>query len=374
MQDIRNKRLHVIYMDTLTARVKELHELVRDILEKVDEREKVRWKWSVEFTSHDLMMCVVGLVGLVDPQRDGERKVVSGGKEDVKEVKKSKVKEEAEAEEQEKITEEEKDAEEKDAEEKNAEEKAKGDGNSGFNVEELRPTVEALIHDYFDTRQAKAEQALATALRETFNLDKSVDPFTLAVGTYFSCTECARVYTLPNVLYHRCSTYRHPTRLSQPAHPNPHSKAAKEAAIEHWKFRFKPEWMPKDYFTAIKGASERGATLDFEDGRRPWMWCVHPFRAGWTQFAKVIGACGLDVKSATVEDLDGMKVEGGEMRLICTCHVDRKNKYVPVISWRTAVSYWISRIPSEGVRVLTGLCSLLTLHLGYTGIRKVLLL
>lgn len=83
MQDIRNKRLHEIYMDTLTSRLKELDKLVTEVLEKiVGEKEKEEWEWAGEFEAYDLMMCVPELVRLVDPHRDGEVK------EEVKKVKK----------------------------------------------------------------------------------------------------------------------------------------------------------------------------------------------------------------------------------------------------------------------------------------------
>ena len=69
------------------------------------------------------------------------------------------------------------------------------------------------------------------------------------------------------------------------------------------------------------------------------VWTMDVFRSQFKNIANVIRACGFNPKSATVEVLD----RDESLRVICKNHL-AQSKYIPVMTWRTAVSPRLSMI------------------------------
>ncbi|KAI0088493.1 hypothetical protein BDY19DRAFT_947876 [Irpex rosettiformis] len=181
-----------------------------------------------------------------------------------------------------------------------------GPNKEDFDVEDLQPTVRTLVVDYLSKRDGVARRELMVALREECGLDDSVDPFSLAVGSCFRCAQCNHAFNLGEAVRHVCRS--------------------------NWKYPLdKPEGMSNDYFRTVRDSLEEdGYGLDNQ-----FMWCVENFRPTLKQAVAVIRACGFDVKTATVKDLDG----GKDLRLLCTNHRTWNNykiEYAPIMNWRTA--------------------------------------
>ncbi|KAI0085153.1 hypothetical protein BDY19DRAFT_458558 [Irpex rosettiformis] len=177
-----------------------------------------------------------------------------------------------------------------------------GPENKEFDDEALRPTFRVLILDYLEMREREAREALADMIRQETDLKESADPFSLAIGSHFTCSSCNGVFQLHNAVRHACNfTYTWTT-------PVP-----------------KPEWMTNDYYAVV-----RESFSSAEQYGQP-VWSVEVYRSQFHNVASVIKACGFDIQTATVKDLD--KDKG--VRLICTSHLE-KYKYIPVMNWRAA--------------------------------------
>lgn len=180
-----------------------------------------------------------------------------------------------------------------------------------FDLEESLPTLRALIQDYLKKRDDNNRQDLLVALRNELDLYASVDPFSLAVGTYFLCNYCDHAFKCQEAIRHVCSRHRKCPRT-------------------------KPDWMSNEYFDAIVSSLPKDSwgyrTQD------QLVWSVENFRPSFARVASAVKACGFDVKTATVQDLDNCK----NLRLRCLNHKNKnktnaKFEYVPIMTWRTAV-------------------------------------
>ena len=177
-----------------------------------------------------------------------------------------------------------------------------------FDLEESLPTLRALIQDYLKKRDDNNRQELMATLRKELDLNASIDPFSLAVGTYFLCNHCKYAYKCQEAIRHVCRTYG------------------------EWSL-VKPDWMSSDYFDTILSFFPVSSRIT---GSYQLMWSAENFRPSFARAATVIKACGFDVKTATVKDLDDAK----NLRLICLNHINKRNsklEYAPVMTWRTAV-------------------------------------
>ena len=172
----------------------------------------------------------------------------------------------------------------------------------------LRSTLKSLIKDYLEKREDIARQELSSAVRRIARLDESVDPFSLAMGSFFRCAGCDLVFKPQEAIRHVCGE-----RYSRP--------------------RVKPDWMPDAYFDAIL------KLLPPCIEQRRLIWNVGDFLGSLSQAARAIKACGFDFRTATLEDLDNVK----DLRLVCLKHMDcdENRQYVPVMTWRTAVCYFV---------------------------------
>ncbi|KAI0088492.1 hypothetical protein BDY19DRAFT_947867 [Irpex rosettiformis] len=249
VQEIRDKRLREIYIESLPNRVYKLGKVIKAVVGEID---------RCELTSQECELRIPELFDMVGPNKED------------------------------------------------------------FEVEDLQPTVRTLVVDYLGKRDSIAQRELTAALRKECGLDDSVDPFSLAVGSCFRCAQCNHAFNLGGAVRHVCRS--------------------------NWKYPLgKPEWMSGDYFRAIRDSLE-------EDGYRlddQFMWCVENFRPTFSQAIVVIRACGFDVKTATVKDLDEEK----NLRLLCTNHRtwnDYKIEYAPIMNWRTAV--WFLFFVLESVK------------------------
>ena len=180
------------------------------------------------------------------------------------------------------------------------------DIKNGFDIKHSRPVIRHLVRDYLRKRDQNALQDLADALRHEHGLDESVDPFSLAVGSYFRCVHCDFVFKCQEAIHHVCQYCTDYPRI-------------------------KPDWMSDDYFNSILNCLPYGY---LGEGRQ-LMWSVDNFKHAFSQVVPVIEACGFDVKTATVEDLDADK----DLRLICLNH--KTSADVPIMTWRTAVCYYL---------------------------------
>ena len=180
-----------------------------------------------------------------------------------------------------------------------------------FDLEESLPALRALIQDYLKKRDDNNRKELMVALREELDLNASADPFSLAVGTCFLCNHCDHAFKCQEAIRHVCSRYKECTRI-------------------------KPDWMSSDYFDIIVSflpiaRDSWGYRIDGQ-----LIWSVENFRSSFARVASVVKACGFDVKTATVKDLDNSK----SLRLRCLNHKnkeDTKLEYAPIMTWRTAV-------------------------------------
>ena len=236
MQQIREIRLHKIYMDTLKPRVASLEKAMKDVLAELEGHAVTCWECEAR---------IPALFDIVNPEK------------------------------------------------------------KEFNLGDLHSTLRPLLQDYLRKRDDIARQELSSAIRRFHDLDKSVDPFALAVGSLFRCNSCAYVFSPQETIHHICREYSYP--------------------------RKKPGWMSRDYFDAICRCTPR--------------WTVQLTRLIWTvddftnsrslgKASLAIKACGFDVKTATAKDLD----EDKNLRLICLNH--KSDGDIPIMTWRTAVRYF----------------------------------
>ncbi|KAI0089520.1 hypothetical protein BDY19DRAFT_108541 [Irpex rosettiformis] len=174
--------------------------------------------------------------------------------------------------------------------------------NEGFNVGDMRVTLQLLVQNYLEEREGHARKALLDMIREETGLKGSSDPFSLAIGSYFTCFLCRQVFACRNAAHHTC---QHPWGTTPPLQ----------------------EWMLGDYYYIVEDwfSSNPG----YQE-----VWDAEIFRARLKPTAEAIKACGFDLNTATVEDLD----KDSDLRFVFTDCL-RVLQCIPIMNWKTAVSF-----------------------------------
>ncbi|KAI0700099.1 hypothetical protein BC835DRAFT_1540815 [Cytidiella melzeri] len=160
-----------------------------------------------------------------------------------------------------------------------------------FDNEELRRVLQTLIPEYLEKRTQETRIFFETILREEFGIEAPSDPWKLALTAFFNC-RCRHSMSFEHVLHHDCDYATTPS-LSQ------------------------PEGMSIECFNSIR------IIYRFDS-----IWNVDAFSSTFYRMKKVIEACGLDIKKATVDDL-----ERPEIRLSSRGPCN----YIRIVTWRTAV-------------------------------------
>ena len=137
----------------------------------------------------------------------------------------------------------------------------------------------------------EAQQQLGAMIRETFELDKSVDPLSLAVGSLFICKQCGYSKPWPDVLSHSCN---HKSYVARDGDDEVYHK------LVHWHLEGS-KWRSVDYSVPK------------------------------VLLGGIVALAGMDIKTTTIKEMDDSPV-----RFTCDRHNDRSS--VKVFSWRTAVS------------------------------------
>ncbi|KAI0089531.1 hypothetical protein BDY19DRAFT_942726 [Irpex rosettiformis] len=180
--------------------------------------------------------------------------------------------------------------------------------NKDFDIEALRPTFQELVVEYLEERECKAKRTLLNMIRKEVHLKRSTDPFSVAIGSYFTCSECYKVFAYRNAVRHIC---RYPWTKSEP----------------------KQKWMSDDYYSAVTDWY-----ILSRQGQGQSMWSAEVYRPQLEKTARVIKVCGFNLNTATVEDLD----KDGDLRVIYTNYL-AFFKYIPIMNWRTA-AYQVPRV------------------------------
>ncbi|KAI0768938.1 hypothetical protein BC629DRAFT_806777 [Irpex lacteus] len=169
-----------------------------------------------------------------------------------------------------------------------------------FDEDALRQNLKIWIHKYVEHRDEYARRSLVALVREKCSLGPHCDPFSLAVGTIFICTNCATGRPLLHATRHHCPRSSH--------HDTIHEEDEGEYANAVW-----------------------AAASQWYDAKG--IWSARTYEHGLTKLMKAIKCCGLDVKTATIEDLDQADVLFQER---WHSHV-LPHKFIPIMGWRAAV-------------------------------------
>ncbi|KAI0088468.1 hypothetical protein BDY19DRAFT_947765 [Irpex rosettiformis] len=143
--------------------------------------------------------------------------------------------------------------------------------SDNFIVQNLQQSLGTWIRSYLRNRDHRARQALAGLVRRHCRLDPFCDPFSLAVGKLFICTECRTARPLSHAVHHHC-------RMD---------------------YGYSP--VPEDRPELVKYVTE--AFLSNET-----FWHESAYRAGLERMVEVIELCGFDAKTATIGGLDQARV------------------------------------------------------------------
>lgn len=174
-----------------------------------------------------------------------------------------------------------------------------------FDLERLRPALRNLIQDYLRKQDQIVLQELFIALQREFDLDDCVDPFSLAIESYFHCYFCGCTFNRQQTVRHICRNHA------------VHSPV-------------KPEWASDVYFDAVVCC----LPVEHQLLGPQIMWSVDNFQPAFARIASVIKACGFDVKTATITGLDA----DTNLRLTCLNHKHPAD--ISIMTWRTAVRFW----------------------------------
>ena len=167
--------------------------------------------------------------------------------------------------------------------------------NEEFDADALEQVLNTIIPTYLDDRAAYRRQALGNHIRNRLDLDASADPFTLAVASVLYCSSCQSDLSLAHALEHCCINSHHQV-LTQ------------------------PEDMTDDYWSALIEWTQSRVIAD-----PTW----RTYNLGIYMVSGVIEDCGLNPKTASVDDMDAVNV-----RFLCHRHP----YYSPVMDWRATVS------------------------------------
>ena len=175
-------------------------------------------------------------------------------------------------------------------------------------AETLRHILQALIHAYVEEKgnhpeQDEAEEALANLVRAKASLPAGSNPFSLAVGSHFTCYACELVFTYKNAARHVCQT----RTLVKPK---------------------RQAWMTDDYYSMVYQWFLKKSPCRFY-----CVWSQDVFHRHLERSIEVLNACGFKYKlhTTTVEDVDAEC-----HRFMCLNH-QRTSKYIPIMNWMTAV-------------------------------------
>lgn len=180
---------------------------------------------------------------------------------------------------------------------------------SQFDIDGLRQKLPAWISTYLQKRDKSAQEALAQMIKDKCDLDPLCDPFSLAVGTIFVCVECRTGRPLHLAIRHHCRTESQHTPVS-----------ANEEQ--------------KEYQRTVKSFCDKSHFYE------PF-WHESAYAAGLARMADIIRICGLDVKTATIEDLDkaGIVLQATPNPRWTRRNNDETISWsIPIMQWRTAVS------------------------------------
>ncbi len=177
-----------------------------------------------------------------------------------------------------------------------------------FDIDGLQQKLPVWISTYLQKRDKSAQDALAQMIKDKCDLDPLCDPFSLAVGTIFVCVECRTGRSLHLAIRHHCRTESQHTPVS-----------ANEEQ--------------KEYQRTVKSFCDKSHFYE------PF-WHESAYAAGLARMVEIIRICGLDVKTATVEDLDKA---GIVLQATPNPRWTRRNNdgtiswSIPIMQWRTAV-------------------------------------
>lgn len=164
--------------------------------------------------------------------------------------------------------------------------------NPTFNPEDLEVPIRKLLQ----RRSQKAREKLRQRVIRDYGLDDSVDPFSLAVGSWFACLRypCRSIMSLEQALNHRCYC--------------------------GYNAMDKPEHVSYELYDVVRRCAEEP------------IWTTAWYSSIPEVMLKVVEACGLEPKTATVDDLDR-----ADVRLRCVCYAHRTINWRPIMAWRVAV-------------------------------------
>ncbi|KAI0698460.1 hypothetical protein BC835DRAFT_653701 [Cytidiella melzeri] len=158
-----------------------------------------------------------------------------------------------------------------------------------FDTEEFQRVLQVSIPEYLEKRTQDTRKFFEDTIKKELGIDGSADPWKLAATAWFNC-DCLLAMPFEHVLHHMCGAICSPPLR-------------------------RPEGMSIDCFKSI---------LNIFWNR---VWDVDRFRATFERMKLVIEACGMDVKTATVEDMDRP-----DIRLACS-----HSHFTTIMTWRTAV-------------------------------------
>lgn len=174
-----------------------------------------------------------------------------------------------------------------------------------FDEEALRQHLAVWIPKYLEKRDQDARTALTALVHDKCGLDPHCDLSALAVGTIFICAGCDTGRSILHAVRHHC-----PRRSTSGLSDQDKS----------------------EYGRAVRSAL--GSTVGYVDGEA--VWDTRAYETGLVKLMTAIDLCGLDVKTATVEDLDQ-----ADTLFQARWYIRDRRKpqwFTPVMGWRTAVS------------------------------------
>ncbi|KAI0768936.1 hypothetical protein BC629DRAFT_1535598 [Irpex lacteus] len=169
-----------------------------------------------------------------------------------------------------------------------------------FDEEALRQHLAVWIPKYLEKRDQDARAALTALVHDKCGLDPHCDLSALAVGTIFICAGCDTGRSILHALRHHC----------------PRSSSFGLSDQDK-----------SEYGRAVRSA------LACVDGEA--VWDTRAYETGLVKLMTAIDLCGLDVKTATVEDLDQ-----ADTLFQARWYIRDRRKpqwFTPVMGWRTAV-------------------------------------
>ncbi|KAI0768923.1 hypothetical protein BC629DRAFT_805936 [Irpex lacteus] len=153
--------------------------------------------------------------------------------------------------------------------------------------------LEVPIKNCLQNRAQQTLNSLRKQIIQQCRLDESTNPFSLAVGSWFMCNLCRTIQSLEQVGNHMGHDCR--SDVPQPTH------------------------VPDEIYDIVK-----------------WKFHDRLWSAGWYNesvpvMPKIVEACGLDPKTATIDDLDR-----ADVRLRWARDAHQEPDWKPIMTWRSA--------------------------------------